>query len=198
MMLISARMTIFVSALFPAFLGAFATAATSFWKLGLIPDFPYCIAFFHKIKEVFCKTAVDFCFDNGFTTTEKYLDIAKHKITCLWKLNGESLCPLSQTVEKDSSYSIENLSELVLPYAFLEEFMLGEIVNELLCDSIKDNAKFLNDYLGEYIGVFPPPSFRKFDEVALLYKNGNNKYKTEYFTFELKNRKICNIKRSDN
>ena len=23
-------------------------------KLGLIPDFPYCIAFFHKIKEVFC------------------------------------------------------------------------------------------------------------------------------------------------
>ena len=151
-----------------------------------------------KITEVFSKTKVEFYFDNGFTTTENFLDIAKHKITCSWKLIGEEFCAFNKNIEKDADYSVHNLTAFNLPYAFLEEFMLKENVDDFLCENIIENQKFLSDYLGEYIGVFPPPSFRKFDEVGLLYKDGQNKYKTEYFTFEIKNRKICNIKRSDN
>lgn len=151
-----------------------------------------------KVKKVFSKTAIEFSFDNGFTTTESYLNIAKHKITCSWQLNGEKLRPVNTTIERDADYKIINLCEHVLPYAFLEEFMLGDEINEFLNENIKENANFLREYFGEYIGVFPPPSFRKFDEIGLLYKNEQNKYRAEYFTFELENRKICNIKRSDN
>lgn len=157
-----------------------------------------CFLIEDKIKEVFSKIAVSFSFDNGFSTTEQFFDIAKHKVTCAWKYNGESLYILNKKIEKSCEFNLDNLAELTLPYAFLEDFLLGEDVSVYLCDNVKDNVKFLNEYLGEFIGVFPPPSFRKFDEIALLYKNGENKYKAEYFTFELTNRKICNIKRSDN
>ncbi len=157
-----------------------------------------CFLIQNQIKEVFSKKAVDFCFENGFTTTERFLDIAKHKLTCSWNLNEKRLVLASTSLEKDADYSPLNLPELVLPYAFLEDFMLGEVTDEFLSDNVKENANFLKDYLGEFIGVFPPPSFRKFDEVALLYKQSQNTYKTEYFTFELNNKKICNIKRSDN
>ena len=157
-----------------------------------------CYLIDNKVTEVFSKTAVEFCFENGFTTTEKHLDIAKHKITCSWKFDGNKLLPMNTTTEKDCDFNINNLIDSVLPYAFLEDFMLGDNVQEYLSDSVKQNFQFLKEYLGEYIGVFPPPSFRKFDEVALLYKNGHNKYNVEYFNFEILNRKICNIKRSDN
>lgn len=157
-----------------------------------------CFLIENKITEIFSKSVIEFSLENGFTTTEKFLTIAKHKLTCSWSLNGEKFSPLNKHVEKDADYNLDNIVDCVLPYAFLEEFIIGEVVDEFLCDSVKENAKFLNDYFGDYIGVFPPPSFRKEDEIALLYKNGYNKYKVEYFTFELNNRKICNIKRSDN
>lgn len=157
-----------------------------------------CFLIEDKITKVFSKTAVEFSFDNGFTTIEEYFDIAKHKLTCSWKLSGNAFAPLDTKIETSNDYLVENLCDNILPYAFLEEFMLNSDANQFLSDGVKQNAQFLNEYLGNYIGVFPPPSFRKFDEIALLYKNGQNKYKTEYFKFELENRKIYNIKRSDN
>jgi hypothetical protein len=156
-----------------------------------------CYLIENKIIEVYSKKGVEFCLDNGFTTTEKFYDIAKHKITCSWQFICEKFVATDTKIETDKDFCLENLSSHVLPYAFLEEFMVNKKAYELLSDTVKEKAEFLNEYLGEYIGVFPPPDFRKFDEIGLLYKNGQNKYRAEYFTFELQNREICNIKRSD-
>ncbi len=151
-----------------------------------------------KIQKVFCKKVSDFSFENGFKTTEDFLDIAKHKLTCSWQMERDKLVKGDTFLSKKEGFCVDNLPQCLIGYAFLEELMCGGDVSEYLDDNVKQNKDFLSQYFGEFLGVMPPPDFRRFDEIGLIYKQKENLYYVQYFCFEINNKKICNIKRSDN
>ena len=137
------------------------------------------------------------CKDNEFITTERLDDIAKHTITTMWQVNDNKLVAKERKVEKNKLIDLTKINPLILPYVFLEEFGVGGDCTEFLADNIKENAPKLKGYLGEFIGVMPPPKFREIDEVGLIYKCGKNKYYVDYFKFEISSKKITNIKKCD-
>lgn len=146
-----------------------------------------------KIQKVFSRKVSECSFNNGFSTTENLLDLAKHKLTCSWDFDNDKLVKSKTSISTNENFCINDLKEHLIGYAFLEELFCGGDISEYLADTIKENQSYLNEYFGEFLGVMPPPDFREFDEIGLIYKQSENKYKVEYFKFELKDKKIFNI-----
>ncbi len=147
----------------------------------------------NKIERVFERQVESFNTENGLSTTENVFDIAKHKIKCSWEYDGYALKEKNRTVSCGENFSIKNLNENILPYAFLEQLLVGLSIDEFIGDCIKENKQLISDYVGNFIGVMPPPEFLQQDYVGLIYKIKENVFKVKYFKFELKNRKIINI-----
>ena len=61
---------------------------------------------------------------------------------------------------------------------------------------MKEHADKLKGFLGDFIGVMPPPKFRNPDEIGLIYKISDDRFKVTYITAELNGEKITNIKKS--
>ena len=146
-----------------------------------------------KVQKVFSRKIRDCSFNNGFKTTEEFLDIAKHKLTCSWGLDNDKIIKGEVSISTKENFCPSELKEHLIAYAFLEELLCGGEIGEYLADNIKENQTYLKEYFGEFLGVMPPPDFREFDEIGLIYKQSENKYKVEYFKFELKDKKIFNI-----
>lgn len=153
-----------------------------------------CYLYKEKIKKIFFDQIESFDFENGFSTTKKFVDIQKHTVTTEWQLKNDLLIVKSKTVQNAPSFNIEKLNAKLLPFAMLEELLVGGNVLPYLNEGMQQNAQKLKGYLGNFIGVMPPPLFRSIDELGLVYPNGDRKYIVKYFTFELDDRKICNIK----
>ena len=149
------------------------------------------------VRKLFMREVDDYSTENGFTTTENFKDIAKHKVTTVWNLNNGSFKQGSVKIEKDEKFSTELLPDKLIPYAFLEALSTGDAVDEYITGNVKDNADKLSGFFGDFIGVMPPPTFRNIDEVGLIYSCASNVYRADYFTFELSNGKISNIKKAD-
>lgn len=149
-----------------------------------------------KISKVFERQVDEYSFDNGFYTTENFCDIAKHRVTCCWNFDNGAFCEKERNIQRSENFSADNLPEKLLPFAFLEELLIGGDISAYLCDGIKENADKLGGYLGNFIGIMPPPIFRSIDEVGLIYKYKDNRYRVDYVTFEFSNGKISNIKKT--
>lgn len=152
-----------------------------------------CYLINEKIKKIFSREIFDFSFENGFFTTEIFCDIAKHKITYDWIFEDNYLKKNACTIERNNEYQISKLPTHLLPYAFFEEFIFSDQVDEFLSKNVYDNLNFLREYLGNYIGVMPPPKFRDYNEIGLIYCVQNNKYKVKYFYVSIEDNKIINI-----
>ncbi len=150
-----------------------------------------------KIRKIFEKDVDEYSLDNGFSTIEYIKDIAKHKITTVWDIKDNTLAVREKKIEKKEGFSIDNINEKVLPYAFLEELSCGGDISEYLGGNVLQNADKLAGFFGDYIGIMPPPLFRKAEEIGLVYSIKKNLYKVEYFTFSITDRKIINIKKCD-
>ena len=129
----------------------------------------------------------------GFTTTERMRDIAKHTVTCEYSLSDGKIKGLSRKVKSSENFDREKVNERLIPYAFCEEFLCGGDYSFYLADNIKENAAKLGGFFGEFIGVTPPPLFRNYKEIGLIYKTAERKYSVEYFTFDILDNKIINI-----
>lgn len=129
----------------------------------------------------------------GFTCTERVKDMAKHVITREYALNDGTINELSRKVDAGDFFDREKLNERLIPYAFSEEFLCGGDYGFYLAESVKENADKLGGFFGNFIGITPPPVFRKSDEIGFVYKLAERRYSVEYFTFETENRKITNI-----
>ena len=150
-----------------------------------------------KIKKIFERVVQGFSLEGGFSTYERLKDIAKHSVTTFWTLDNGNIKPLNKKVGCKEGFNFENLNDKVIPFAFLEEFSVGGNFKEYLACSIKENADKLGGFFGEYMGIMPPPLFRKIDEIGLVYSIKSNLYIVEYFSFIVENKKITNISRCD-
>lgn len=151
----------------------------------------------NKINKVYFGLIDEFSFENGFSTTEKFTDIAKHNLTIKWEFNDYEFVEKGRTLSVSENFNPTSIQEKIIPYAFLEEFKLKGEFTQYLCGTVLDNANSLFGFFGNFIGIMPPPSFRDINEVGLIYSTGNNTYTVEYFTFELTDKKISGIKKID-
>ncbi len=154
-----------------------------------------CFLLEDKITKVFSKTTENVLFNDGLKTTHTFLDIAKHKLTIEWGYFNYSLTTKNTFIERDENYKVSDLSDSIIPYAFLEELLVGGNVDEFLSQDLKKNSNHLKGFFGDYIGVFPPPDFRNLDEIGLVFCKSEKEYYAEYFSFDVVNKKICNIKK---
>ena len=152
---------------------------------------------FPKIKRLMFITADEYSSEEGLTITERKKDIAKHVIKRKVELKDGVLTETEREVTRSKNFSENNLTEKILPYAFLEEFLSSGNVDIYLGGNVLKNARKISDYLGNFIGIMPPPPFRSQTEIGLIYEKEENEYEVNYFTFELVDRKIVNIKRSE-
>lgn len=148
-----------------------------------------------KIEKVFFDCVLDYSFDNGITTTKKFIDIAKHHVVTTWSFANGKLKVKNKEITKKEGFNCNDIPFPLLPYAFLEDFLCGEDIRHYLTENMAKNANRLGEYLGDFIGVMPPPIFRKISEIGLIYKRELNLYKVEYYSFSFEGRKICNIKK---
>ena len=150
-----------------------------------------------SVKKVFFREVDSFCVTPTFTTTEKLNDIAKHTVTSTWQFLNQSFERTALDCTCSQDFDFNTISEDILPFAFFEEIIVGGNYQDYLIENMKKHAQKLKGFLGDFIGIIPPPKFRKIDEIGLIYKSAENRYFTKYFTVELENRKIVNIKKSD-
>lgn len=149
-----------------------------------------------KIEKVFCRRGDSCSIENGLTLTESFKDIAKHKTVTRWEYENGTMTEKSRTVTANANFSTDKLTDRLIPYAFLEELLVGGDCTAYLDQTVLANADKLGGYLGEFIGVMPPPLFRDFTEVGLIYKTAENSFTVEYYAFTLSNGKITNIKKT--
>ena len=155
----------------------------------------YCID--AKINKVFMRQVDEFDLENGLKTVEHHKDIAKHVITTFWDFESGIFRSKSTSVAKNEKFNIELLPEKIIPYAFLEAMLTGDQIDCFLGGTVKENADKLSGFFGKFIGVIPPPTFRNCEEIGLLYSVNDNRYFVEYYSFDVMDRKICNIKKAD-
>lgn len=148
-----------------------------------------------KIEKVFCRQIKSFSFDNGLTTVTEIKDIAKHLITTHWDFNGEKLIEKESKIEVSPNFKVENLTEKIIPYAFLEALLTKDDLTPYLTENMLEKKHLLSGYLGDFIGIMPPPPFRNKNEVGLIYRKKENFYSVCYCTFTIINRKIDNVKK---
>ncbi len=151
----------------------------------------YCLS--KNIHRAFLREVDDYSTDGGFFTTVKFLDVAKHKRKSEWEFISGEFKEKNFAVEKSPNFDFARLNDKIVPYAFLEEILCGGNPLDFLADNLSSGADRLKDYLGDFIGIMPPPVFRRQDEVGLIYPNGKNKYLVKYFTFSVENKKVTNF-----
>ena len=132
----------------------------------------------------------------GFNCTERLKDIAKHEILREYAYGSGTVKELSRKVGASDGFDCGKLPERLIPYTFSEEFLCGGDYGFYLAENVKENADKLGGYLGDYIGITPPPIFRKSDEIGFIYKLAERKYSVDYFIFVLSGGKITNIKKT--
>lgn len=157
-----------------------------------------CYAIGQKISKILSLTVDGFDVQNGLSTIQKKSDIAKHVITSTWDFKDEKAFEISRKVTCSPNFSPLNLPDKLLPYAFLEEILCGGNASPYLGGQTAKNADRLHDYLGEFIGIMPPPTFRNFQEIGLIYPVKSNVYSVKYATFDVEGNKIVNLRIADN
>ncbi len=155
----------------------------------------------YSLSEKICKSffsEIDsYSFDNGFYTTFHLSDIAKHKVEINWDYSDGNFKEWQKTVTTSPNFNPETCPKEIVPYAFFEELLVGGDIKEYVGENILNNANKLKGYLGEYIGVCPPPEFKSPNQVGLIYTSAKNVYYVKYFTCEMQGGKITNVKGSD-
>ena len=156
-----------------------------------------------KVKKTFCEEVSDFTLGEETLTSLNLEDVAKHSVVIKYSPARGTLSVINKEIRQDENFSPARLITQVVPYAFLEEFLVGGDFKNYLAGGVYDNANKLKPYLGDFIGVLPPPRFitdgRLENEniAGLLYKKTERTYYTEYFCFTVRGGKILNLKKLD-
>ena len=150
-----------------------------------------------KIRKVFFRSIESCALNDKIVTEEVCCDMAKHRLTCTWQINDGSLLETERKICRAENFAPSSLPKKLLPYAFIEELLVGGEYTEYLTETVKENAKKLQSYFGDFIGIMPPPVFRRDDEIGLIYRIAENRYSVRYFSFEFIDDKINNVKEND-
>jgi len=157
----------------------------------------FCYFVSNSIKEVLSVNAVDYNLSNTLTVTEILPDIARHKIVKTYSTEKE-LTLINQVVLDTAENYPYRLSDKLIPFAFLEELLIGGNYERFLSSELKEKANLLNGYFGNFTGVCPCPF--SIDKTGVIYKCDKSEkfdYKVKYLLAEVSGGKINNLTLED-
>ncbi len=146
-----------------------------------------------KINLLLNQTANEVDIKTGLKIYKNHIDIAKHTEIISYGYKNSALFIKDKQIKTHPTFDRFTISEKLIPYAFLEEFLVDGDYSFYLSNEIKANQDKLAEYFGKFIGVIPPPRFRKQDQVGLIKKQKDNLYFIDYFCFEVNGSKIQNL-----
>ena len=147
----------------------------------------------NKITRVFREEAHSYLAQNPLVTESVKRDIAKHKIENTWHFNNNCFEIKNRKITVKDGFLVENLPQKLLPFAFFEEILIGGKYEVYLAENLLKNKELIKNYLGDFIGVCPPPVFKNPNSVGLVFKRKENLYYVNYYSCDIFNRQITNL-----
>lgn len=148
-----------------------------------------------KITRAFFGRADDYELKSDrFSVTIRHKDMAKHVEKTEYAFRDGLLSVTAKNTSVSDAFASRTLPDRLIPYAFFESvFACGE-AERYLSEGMAANKGRIKAFLGDYVGVFPPPRELQRKGVGLLYRDHlQNKYYAKYFDVSMKNGKIDNI-----
>lgn len=150
-----------------------------------------------KISLVFLKEVASFSLSPLLSTTQKFPTHFKHVKSCEWEFIDSTFKAKNIKIFTEREHNYQEINSKIIPYVFLEGLSLQQDVSCFLCDNLIPHKQRLYDYLGDFLGVFPPPINVCHDYVGLLYKQKENLYYTKFVKVDIENNKVINVKIMD-
>ena len=151
-----------------------------------------CLTAAPKIRKVFDAAADEFSFDTGFSTVYAYTDAAAHVCRTQWEYDGTSFRPKKTELTKRDKSACAALPNALLPYALAEAVLAGDDLSPYLSADLSEQAGRIGEYLGKFVGVFPPPKGAGTDPF-LLYPETEGVYEGKALSCEISAGKIVNL-----
>ncbi len=149
------------------------------------------------ISHVFCAVCNEFETDERLIITNRHQDVLKHTVKSFYDFSESSFTFSHNEIEKEKPCDKNQFNSHVLPFVFFEQILVGDDVALLATQNITGNLDALKSYLGDFIGIIPPPQFIEGDFVGLVYKKIENLYYVNYFSTEQENGLISNVIKKD-
>ncbi len=144
-------------------------------------------------KIIFKSPADSFEFSDTLKITAQFETCTCAQAECEYSYDGESLHLLSAKATELRPPEPE-----ILHFAFFESVLTGAGFEKYLSDELKDRARNLKSYLGDFVAVTVPPE--KFyilhgdiKSAGLVYPKSGNLYEIKYFAVDCADGKITNI-----
>lgn len=146
-----------------------------------------------RLEKVFDGSAENFSFDGTFVTESSFGDFSAHVTKTEWAFDGTAFRPRRSELKKRDGSSFRALPDELIPYAFAEAVLSGDDPSPYLSEDLAKKISLLRDYLGRYVGVFPPPKKENDILPALLYPEKEGVYSCKSLSCEILSGKIVNL-----
>lgn len=127
--------------------------------------------------------------ENTLHATLPLSDSLNRIAECTWELT-DTECIRTQFVIRQESAS-DAPPDGLLAYAFFEGLLIGADVSGLLCDELASSTENLKEFLGEYESVILTDTP---NVCGLVRQKRERLYEAAYFTVEIENGKITDVK----
>ncbi len=147
-------------------------------------------------EQVFLETVREFSIDNDeLSLTLPLSDSLGREARCVYRLHSEgcerTAFSLIQAQTREGERDGEKILHELLPYAFFESVLIGAEYENMLSDGLKEKAGDIRAFLGEFVAVLPT---KEKSACALVKKKKERLYELAYYTVEITDGKISDIK----
>lgn len=141
-------------------------------------------------KILLCEKTVSHSFEGNILQARLPLsDRLGRFADCQWRLEKGGCIREKFTLLQSAEKEIPT-GELI-PYAFFESVLFGGDYTQFLSEELTQKADGIPSFLGEYESVVLT---ERPTECALIRRKGERIFEASYFTVELQNKRICDIK----
>ncbi len=146
-------------------------------------------------KRVFLEEIIDYTIEeNTLIATLPLSDRLHRRAVCHYVLTEDG-CFQNQFILQNASQNDEERKEITdewLAYAFFENLLIKADYTHLLSESLQENAEKLRAFLGDFKNVILSKNPK---ECGLVYSKTENLWEVIYYTVEIENGKITDIRR---
>lgn len=130
--------------------------------------------------------------ENGFNATLPLSDALSRVAECSWNFYGEDLQRESFVIKQPSNDKTPTqIRKELLPYVFFESVLIGADFSEFLSEDLKEKQDNLRAFLGEFVSVILTEDYKT---CGLVKKKAERLYEVAYFSVEIENEKIIDVK----
>lgn len=179
---------LFVATLPPSFLPQAIRKVRSFF---LLEGNGQILLFNERAELLLNEAVIEFSFnEDGITALLPLSDRLNRIADCRFEFTEFGVKQTKFTIRQTGEHTAE-LPENLLPYAFFESVCIGADFTQMLSPDLLEKASELRKFLGDFLSVTLTENPK---QVGLIYQKAERLFEVRYYTVEIENGKICDIK----